>query len=179
MRGRDHEDMLRLRVANQEWLTPWEATMPPNTGQSLPTVSQFCRQSDQQVGRGLLAPFSIWVDGELAGEVNAYAVSWQSLCSGMLGYWLRAEDAGRGIMPASIALATDYLLGESGLHRLEVNIMPHNDASLRVMEKLGWRCEGRRADYMYIQGKWQDHLSFATTVEELPAGGWTEFLSRP
>ena len=57
-----------------------------------------------------------------------------------------------------------------GLHRVEVNIRPENAASLRVVEKLGFRDEGLRPRYLHIDGDWRDHLSFALTREEVGDG---------
>jgi ribosomal-protein-alanine N-acetyltransferase len=54
-----------------------------------------------------------------------------------------------------------------GLHRVEVNIRPENSASLRVVEKLGFREEGLRRHYLHIDGAWHDHRSFAMTTEDL------------
>ncbi len=52
---------------------------------------------------------------------------------------------GRGVMPTAVALAADHCFTALGLHRIEVNIRPENAASLRVVEKLGFREEGTRA----------------------------------
>ena len=63
-----------------------------------------------------------------------------------MGYWIGQSHAGRGIVPTAVAMATDYCLGTLGLHRMEINIRPENAASLRVVEKLGFRDEGLRAE---------------------------------
>jgi ribosomal-protein-alanine N-acetyltransferase len=64
-------------------------------------------------------------------------------------------------------MATDYCLGTLGLHRMEINIRPENAASLRVVDKLGFRDEGLRVKYLHIDGAWRDHRTFALTSEEL------------
>ncbi|MFC7766134.1 GNAT family N-acetyltransferase [Leucobacter soli] len=75
-----------------------------------------------------------------------------------------------GITPTAVALAIDVCFGELRLHRVEICIRPENSASLRVVEKLGLRFEGRRARYICIAGEWCDHDSFAITAEEAPRG---------
>ena len=67
-------------------------------------------------------------------------------------------------------MVIDHCFQVAGLHRIEVAIRPENSNSLRVVEKLGMRFEGRRARYIHIDGKWCDHDCFAVTVEEAPAG---------
>jgi hypothetical protein len=64
----------------------------------------------------------------------------------------------------------DHCFLTLGLHRIEVNIRPENRASLRVVEKLGFRPEGLRRRYLHIDGAWRDHLTFALTVEDVPEG---------
>ena len=66
-----------------------------------------------------------------------------------------------------MALATDYLFGVAKLHRVEIDIRPENTASLRVVEKLGFRYEGLKERYIHINGAWRDHYVFALTSEEL------------
>jgi ribosomal-protein-alanine N-acetyltransferase len=73
-------------------------------------------------------------------------------------------------MPTAVALATDHCFTALGLHRVEVNIRPENSASLRVVEKLGFREEGTRVAFLHIAGAWRDHRSFALTAEEVPGG---------
>jgi ribosomal-protein-alanine N-acetyltransferase len=70
----------------------------------------------------------------------------------------------------AVALATDYAMITMGLHRIEICIRPENTASLRVVEKLGFRHEGRRPRYIHIAGDWRDHEVFALTAEEVPNG---------
>jgi ribosomal-protein-alanine N-acetyltransferase len=109
-------------------------------------------------------------DHELVGQLNVSQITYGSLSSASLGYWVVEKAAGQGLTPVAVALATDYLFFEKGLHRMEVCIRPENTASLRVVEKLGFRYEGFRRRYIHIDGKWADHFCFALVVEEVPAG---------
>lgn len=89
---------------------------------------------------------------------------------GSAGYWVARDVAGRGVIPTALALAVDHCFFTVGLHRIEVNIRPENQASLRVVEKLGFRQEGIRERFLHIDGDWRDHLSFALTADEVPNG---------
>ena len=53
---------------------------------------------------------------------------------------------------------------------MEICIRPENRASLRVVEKLGFRYEGLRRRYIHIDGDWRDHYAFALVREEVPMG---------
>jgi [ribosomal protein S5]-alanine N-acetyltransferase len=93
-----------------------------------------------------------------------------SLQSAHLGYWVDNAVAGRGVMPTAVALVTDHCFWGLALHRVEVNIRPENTASRRVVEKLGFREEGLRREFLHIAGRWRDHLSYALTRDEVPGG---------
>ena len=97
-------------------------------------------------------------------------MSYGSLASASIGYWVSERFAGKGVTPTAVALATDYCFFTVGLHRMEICIRPENAASLRVVEKLGFRYEGLRRRFIHINGDWRDHFCFALTVEEIPQG---------
>lgn len=75
-----------------------------------------------------------------------------------LGYKLDQTCTNRGYMTEAIRLVTEYAFGELRLHRIEANVMPWNQASLRVVEKNGYQPEGLAREYLYINGRWEDHL---------------------
>jgi [ribosomal protein S5]-alanine N-acetyltransferase len=63
---------------------------------------------------------------------------------------------------------------------VEASIRPENQASRRVVEKLGFREEGLRRRYLHIDGAWRDHLCYALTVEDVTGGllpRWRNALS--
>jgi ribosomal-protein-alanine N-acetyltransferase len=114
-------------------------------------------------------------EGELVGQLNVSQITYGSLSSASLGYWVIKEQAGKGITPVAVAMATDFMFFERGLHRMEICIRPENTASFRIVQKLGFRFEGFRRRYIHIDGRWRDHLCFALTVDEVPGGVLNRF----
>lgn len=169
VRGRDARKLEQLLGDNRAWLGPWEATTPfirPGSGSARDSIRGLLAAAKA----GTALPLLLEVDHEVVGQLNVSQITYGSLSSASLGYWVIEEMAGRGIVPIAVALATDYLFFEKGLHRMEVCIRPENTASLRVVEKLGFRYEGLRRRYIHIDGKWADHFCFALVVEEVPRG---------
>lgn len=168
LRMRDAKHLERLILGNREWLRPWEATNPvgPNSFDIRGQVRGLIKQMDAQQG----LPFVIEVDGEILGQLNVANILYGSVSSAVIGYWIAPEAAGKGAVPTAVALATDYLFQEVGLHRVEIDIRPENMASLRVVEKLGFRYEGLKERYIHINGAWRDHYVFALTHEEVTGG---------
>jgi ribosomal-protein-alanine N-acetyltransferase len=117
-----------------------------------------------------MLPFVIYFGGVLVGQINVSSVVRGALRSCTVGYWIDSAMAGRGLTPTALALTIDHCLGPVGLHRVEVNIRPENEASIRVVEKLSLRREGYHERFLDIGGGWRDHLSFAITSEEVADG---------
>jgi ribosomal-protein-alanine N-acetyltransferase len=174
LRTRDAKQLERLILGNREWLRPWEATNPfgPNSFDVKAMVKGLVRQIDDQSG----LPFVIEVDGQIAGQLNVANILYGSVSSAVIGYWVVPEVAGRGVTPTAVALVTDYLFGALGLHRAEIDIRPENVASLRVVEKLGFRYEGLKRNYIHINGAWRDHFVFALTSDEVAGGVLNRWL---
>jgi ribosomal-protein-alanine N-acetyltransferase len=173
----DREAWTSVRARNRDWLARWEATPPRDLGPAT-SFPAMVRSLRRQARRGQLLPFVLTYDGELVGQLTVGGITYGSLCSAHVGYWIDARVAGRGLMPTAVALAVDHCFLVLRLHRVEVNIRPENSASLRVVEKLGFRDEGLRRAYLHIDGAWRDHRTFALTAEEVPGGLLARWRSR-
>ena len=175
IRYRDQREWTGLRSRNAAWMAPWEASNPLPGG-DLPSYAGMVRSLNQQARQDSALPFVITErDGlrsvpAIAGQLTVSTIVWGSARMATLGYWVDEARAGRGIAPTAVALATDHCFQTLGLHRMEINIRPENRASLRVVEKLGFRDEGLRKRYLHIAGQWADHRSFALTTEDVPDG---------
>ncbi len=168
VRARDAKTLERLVLSNREWLRPWEATNPhgPTSFDFKAQVRSLLRQLD----RNETIPFLILYKNEVVGQLNVANILHGSVSSCVIGYWIIPEVAGLGITPTAVALAMDYMFTTIGLHRVEIAIRPENNASIRVVQKLGLRYEGLKRKYIHINSDWRDHLIFALTAEEVPGG---------
>jgi ribosomal-protein-alanine N-acetyltransferase len=166
---RDSRTWNSVRSANAQWLAPWEATHPEGIGRPL-TFGAMVRGFDREARAGRMLPLAVTLNGRLVGQVTVSGIVWGSLRSGQIGYWIDRAVAGQGVMPTAVAMTVDHCFFGLGMHRLEVNIRPENVASLRVVEKLGFRPEGVRRRYLHIDGAWRDHATFALTPEDVPGG---------
>lgn len=169
---RDARRLRRLLTENRAWLEPWEATYPGGGGAAPGSASlaPVIRSMNQQRRLGAGITFVMLYDDEVVGQLSVSDISGGALRSASIGYWVSQHVSGRGVTPTAVALAIDYAFSELGLHRVEICIRPENRPSLRVVEKLGLRHEGRRERYINIAGEWCDHESFAITVEEATRG---------
>jgi ribosomal-protein-alanine N-acetyltransferase len=167
-RRSDAQAWSRSRIANAAWLAPWEPTSA-QSWRERNSPAEFRRNLSRMKAAarlGSMLPFVVDYGDRLVGQMSASSVIRGALRSCSVGYWIDAEVAGRGIAPTALALVIDHCLTEVRLHRVEVNIRPENQASLRVVEKLGLRREGYHERFLDIDGAWRDHLTFAITAEE-------------
>lgn len=167
LRQRDTRVLEQVLLANRAWLSPWEATLP---GGGTWNVRGSVRSLLDQAAARTLVPWVIEFGGELIGQVTMSNIQYGAVLQGTVGYWVAQHVAGRGITPTAVALACDYGFRHLGLHRIEICIRPENTPSLRVVEKLGFRYEGRRARYIHIDGDWRDHYCFGLVRDEAPQG---------
>ena len=177
LRRRDRKAWREARERNREWLRPWDATSPAGTHPPR-TFGSMVRHSERQAAAGQSMPFVIEIDGGLVGQVTVNNLIRGSAQFASIGYWIDQAYAGRGITTRAVGMAIDHCLFVARLHRIEVAIRPENTASLRVVEKLGFRDEGLRRGYLHIAGQWRDHRTFALTADEVPEGMLTRWRSQ-
>ena len=181
LRAEDEAPWKELRLAENDRLAPWEATLPTGGGEALSTFPVFLRRQTRRARLAEAMPLVVEVDGAFAGQIAVDPITWGATRSAQVGYWIGSAWQGRGIMRLAVALVLDHLLGPVGLHRVEINVRPDNERSLALCRGLGLREEGLRRGYMHINGAWADHVSFAAVAEEVhgPDGaGFEQRLAR-
>lgn len=172
--GRDHNRLEIVRRSNRSWLGKWEATLPPGSDEPILTLQAFRRHIQLQMEAGEALTMIIEADGEAVGTVSLGGVLRGAVSSGNLGYWIGEKWSRLGITSLAVGAVIDLVIKDLGLHRVEVNIRPENEASLSVARSLGLRHEGLRRRYMCIAGQWSDHQGFAIDQEDLRGGGLVE-----
>jgi len=100
-------------------------------------------------------------DHTLIGTINLFQVLRGSLQSAFIGYFLDKSQNGKGYTTEAVQLIVEYAFNELNLHRIEAGVMPHNIASIRVLEKAGFHIEGLAQKSVKINGKWEDHQMLA------------------
>lgn len=128
----------------------------------------FLRDSMAAWGEGRAYDFTIrsreHPDHHL-GNVSIWYTSRQSSV-GEVGYWIRSDEAGKGIATEAAARALEIGFDELELHRILLRIAVGNEASQRVAEKLGFTREGLLRQELKVQGEWLDHTAWGLLEEE-------------
>ena len=83
-----------------------------------------------------------------------------------VGYALRSDHWGQGLASEAVSLAIDWALRTLDLHRVEADIDPRNDASRRVLERLGFRSEGVLREHFFVGDLATDSELFGVLATE-------------
>jgi [ribosomal protein S5]-alanine N-acetyltransferase len=170
LQGGDFEAWREVRLRSRAWLEPWEPSPEPGSPDPVTDPDAFrarCgawerqRHFDSAYGFGLFLQ-----NGSFIGEVSLGSVQRGPFQSAFVGYWIDYLHAGRGFVPEGVAVILRYGFDELHLHRVEAAIVPRNEASRRVAEKLGLREEGIAERFLQIRGVWENHVRYAITAEE-------------
>jgi ribosomal-protein-alanine N-acetyltransferase len=168
LRFRDMKRWNRVRAENRDWLSPWEATIPSISQESvaeLPTFFGMVRSLQHEARNGRSFSFAVWKGPDLIGQISLGGVIYGAMRGGHIGYWIDRNFANRGYTTMAVEMLTEYAFRELKLHRIEINLRPENVASRKVAEKAGYVLEGERPRYLHIDGDWRDLIVF---VKENP-----------
>jgi [ribosomal protein S5]-alanine N-acetyltransferase len=158
----DYAEWASLRDVSRDFLTPWEPTWPADDLTRAAFRRRIKRYTEDQRG-DLAYPFFIVrrSDQVLVGGLTLSNIRRGCAQAGSLGYWMGAPYANRGYMTAAVIALIPFAFGTLRLHRVEAACIPSNAASVRLLERTGFRREGFARQYLCIDGVWQDHLLYA------------------
>jgi ribosomal-protein-alanine N-acetyltransferase len=171
----DYAAWAELRALSRQHLTPWE----PQWARDELARSSFRRRlrAAQREARDDLG-YSYLIFAEtplrLVGGLNLSNIRRGIAQTASIGYWIGAPYTGRGLMTDAVRSVAPFAFATLRLHRLEAACLPTNHASMRVLEKAGFRLEGLARQYLKIDGRWQDHSLYALLRDDLqsePARG--------
>jgi ribosomal-protein-alanine N-acetyltransferase len=163
----DFADWSVLRRASKEFLQPWEPAWPADELSFLAwrrRLAAYQRELDLGLG------FAFFVfrkeDEALVGGVTLSNVRRGVAMMGSIGYWAGLPYIRRGYTLDAVKAVTQFAFGRLGLHRLEAACVPENTPSRDLLEKAGFRHEGKATAYLKINGVWRDHLTFGLVAGE-------------
>ena len=169
----DFAEWAALRAASRDFLTPWEPTWPADDLTRASFRRRIRRYAEDQRSDLAYAFFVLrQSDNGLVGGLTLANVRRGCAQAGSLGYWMGAPHARQGYMTAAVKALVPFAFGTLRLHRIEAACIPANTASVKLLEKTGFKREGFARQYLCIDGIWQDHLLYARLKDDpVPAAG--------
>ncbi len=119
--------------------------------------------------RATQVSFGIDVAGEAVGTVSLMLGEDIARRTAEIGYWLGRAHWGRGITTAAVRAVTTYAFATLALDRVFAMPFAENRASLRVLERAGYRCEGRMRHSALKAGVVRDQWLYARIRDDADA----------
>ena len=109
--------------------------------------------------------FAIAVDGSAVGGIGFSIQPDVGYRSAEIGYWLGEQLWGHGITTQALSAVSEYAFANYDLCRLFAHVFEWNVASARVLEKAGYKFEGRLRKSVTKDKQTIDQLMYARTTD--------------
>lgn len=156
------EKLHELIEANRVYLAAW---LPWAAEQSFADTLGFIQKTRAQLDGNDGFQASVLVEGRIAGVIGYTAVDWEER-STKLGYWLAAEQQGRGTMSAAVVALTDHALSAWKLRRVTIRVATENARSRAIPERLGYREEATLPKVERVGGRDLDLAVYSMAAED-------------
>jgi ribosomal-protein-serine acetyltransferase len=153
----DAQELTALVEANRNHLRPWlvwvdRFTTPEHAIWWITRV-----QEDEQEGCGYV--FAICLGDQIVGTAALKDVDRTNRCA-EVGYWIGKKFEGKGIMTQAVEALCDKAFHELGLHRLYLYLLPRNERSIALAERLAFQREGLCRDALWLHDEPHDAFMY-------------------
>ena len=162
----DADEMFALVDANRDHLRPWMpwlgATASPGD------TRDFIQSVIDQRARNDGYQCAIRQDGAIVGVIGHHRIDWPNRLTS-LGYWLAADQQGKGLMTRACSALIGFAFEDLLLNRVEISAAVGNTRSIAVIRRLGLVEEGVRRQAEWVHDRFLDLRCFAILREEWDA----------
>ena len=155
MRESDIPSLVRYANNRNVWINLRDRFPHPYTRSDGEAWIALCAETAPQTH------FAIANSEEAIGGIGVELQSADQRRSAEIGYWLAEPFWNQGIMTLAVRAITEYAFAECDLVRIYTTVLDWNPASARVLEKAGYRPEGRLRKSVVKDGKLVDELLYA------------------
>lgn len=144
----DAEEIYKAIDSNRNYLKKWLPWVEDS--RTIEDARGFIEAANKQFESNNGFQAVIWYRGEFAGLIGYHGMDLENK-SVSIGYWIKEELSGRGIMTKACNEMVDYAFNELRLNRVEIRCGRKNYKSRAIPERLGFTKEGiiREAEWLY------------------------------
>ena len=140
----------------------WSVPYPRQT--ALDFIAEM-KTAQIQPGSWLQLALEMQPGGEMIGDVAIHQMK-SDPRQAYLGYSLARAYWGRGFASEAIRAVLDLLFNQLELHRVVAECDVENDASWRLLERLGFRREAHLLENIYFKGAYGSEYHYAMLERE-------------
>ena len=159
----DLKEIMSYHVRNRRHLSQWEPLRKPEYYRKEHWESRI--KSNIKSYNNFS---SVYLYGRLKDKKKIVcACSYTNIIRGVfqscfLGFSVDQTYEGMGYMSEAVRASIKYIFSK-GIHRVQANYMPRNEKSAKLLKRLNLTIEGYARDYLFIDGKWEDHILTSLT----------------
>lgn len=163
----DSEAVYKMIAASRDSFARWFGWARAST---LDAVKDYVQQAEEAMTMGNAWHYvALTRQGSLIARVGLTGIDPVNF-SAELGYMLRTDFEGKGLMTEAAHRFLTYAFGAGGLHRIEAFADVENEASRQVLTRLGFQPEGVvRHMVRHPERGWRDHQAYGLLEGELRA----------
>jgi aminoglycoside 6'-N-acetyltransferase len=113
----------------------------------------------------LFLAITLKATGQVIGQLNTSIVNAKNSTAN-IGYVLNRAFTGNGYVNEAVSALIEHIFSEHQIHRITADIDVRNSASVKVVERLGFRLEGTFVDSDFCKGEWCTMHLFALLNSE-------------
>lgn len=173
----DRGAWIKVRRDNAEHWKQWMPASEPGLSDDQ-RFDEWLTRSMEAAQRGTGRRFGAFDSaGAIVGFCGLNNIVRGAFLNADMGWMIARSCEGRGLASEMIRAVLDHAFAPEppggtglGLHRVQANIIPSNERSLRLAQRLGFRREGVAVRMLKIDGEWQDHVVHAVLADEWRTG---------
>jgi ribosomal-protein-alanine N-acetyltransferase len=153
----DADDLFRI-FSDAEAMRYWSCRPYTSVEQAHRLIEEMSEAMD--CGAGIQWAITLRGDERLIGKCG-YNEWRKRHRRGDVSYIVAREHWGKGIVSEALHAVLDYGFDHLNLHSVEAGVTPGNDASTRMLERLGFHLEGRLRESFWADGMFVDSLIYS------------------
>lgn len=152
LNDKDKEDLVRLANNKKVWDNLRDIMPFPYTIDNASFFINMISQENPQM------TFAIEFENQLCGVISLAPQQDIYKKTAEIGYWIGEPFWNKGIATTAVNLITEYGLGQLDLVRIHTGVFEYNTASMKVLEKCGYKKEGVFEKAVIKNGQvWNEH----------------------
>jgi RimJ/RimL family protein N-acetyltransferase len=159
VRADDHAALHAMR--SREDVTRWLYYGPPTEEQTRAWIEGVLARPPET---GTVFVVELRESGELVGHLTMSIDPEHR--QGEIGFIFHPAHQGRGYATEASRALVAHAFEHYGVHRVYGRLEPRNEASARVLEKLGMRREALLIENEWVKGEWQSEAVYALLARE-------------
>lgn len=134
--------------------------LPQNIEETRAIVKNWAEQNAEEKQKHFIFKVELIENREFIGLL-ALNLGKPKFKSAEIWYKFHSDYWGKGYATEAVKKIIRFAFNDLRLHRIEAGCAVNNLASIRVLEKAGMSCEGRKRQVLPLKSGWSDNFEYA------------------